>query len=192
MRIISGKFKGKKLIEFKLKDRQNLRPTSDRNRESLFNILINSSKLKEVGFNLRNATILDGFCGTGAVGFEALSRGAKFITFIDIKKEHLNIARKNSKLLDVDNNTEFLCINLGKELKENINKNYDLIFLDPPYKNLILESTLENLIKANYIKKNTVIVIEYEKRNDFKITEKLKSIDKRKYGKTIFEFFILK
>lgn len=95
-------------------------------------------------FELKNATILDGFCGTGAVGFEALSRGAKFITFIDSNKEHLNIAKKNSELLGTNKNSEFICTNLEKPLWHNT-KNYDLVFLDPPYKNSILENTLKNL-----------------------------------------------
>jgi len=190
MRIVAGKFKGRKLAEFKVKKREALRPTSDRNRESLFNILTNSAMLKNIGFKLENAIVLDGFCGTGAVGFEALSRNAKFVSFIDSNREHLNIARKNSKLLGVEDNSEFLCTDLEKPLGKS-KRNYDLVFLDPPYRGSLLEKTLENLINAGYIKKNTLVVIEYEKRNVFDFTKQLKSIDKRRYGKTVFEFLIL-
>jgi 16S rRNA (guanine966-N2)-methyltransferase len=190
MRIITGKFKGRKLAEFKLKNTQNLRPTSEKSRSALFNILINSPILKGYGFKLENATIFDGFCGTGAIGFEALSRNAKFVTFADSSQKHLTIAKQNSDLLNIQDNAEFLSVNLEKALQKT-QRDYDLIFLDPPYKNSIFKNTLDNLLNAGYIKENTVIVIEYGKRNKYEITEKFKSIDSRKYGKTIFEFLVL-
>ena len=81
MRIISGKFKGKKLAD--IANTKGLRPTTDRNREALFNILFSAKFIKEIDFTIKNASILDMCCGTGAVGFEALSHGAKSVLFID-------------------------------------------------------------------------------------------------------------
>jgi len=189
MRIIAGKYKGKKLLDFETQNKADLRPTSDRNRESLFNLICNSQTLKEQEFNIKNAVMLDCFCGTGAVGFEALSRGAKFITFIDSNNTHLNLAKQNSELLSSLESVEFTCLDLSKILTQN-NKKYDLIFLDPPYKENIIETTLQNLLQANYFSKHTILIIEHHKKYIPKYTHNFKLLDRRTYGKTSFDFLL--
>ena len=96
MRIIAGKYRGRKLTEsLHLKD---LRPTTDTNRENLFNILYSSKELKQIGFELTNCNLLDVFCGTAAISFEALSRNAQSATLIDTNRQHLAIAKSNADL----------------------------------------------------------------------------------------------
>ena len=108
MRIIAGKHKGTLLQEFEITNKTDLRPTTDRSRESIFNILENSSILKEQGFLLRGAVVLDGFCGTGSIGLEALSRGAKFVTFVDNNQSHIKIAKANAEKIHELENCEFI------------------------------------------------------------------------------------
>lgn len=187
MRIIAGKYKGRKLAEF---EHKKLRPTSDKNRESLFNILINSSILKEYGFELKGSTVLDGFCGTGSVGFETLSRGAKFVTFIDNNKVSLSIAKKNDLLLDTSDQTEFLCADL-RQLSRTGVKTYDLIFLDPPYAYEDTQKAVKSLIKNGYVTQKTILIIEYESRRNLELGNALKSLFKKRYGNTTFEFLVL-
>ena len=125
MRIITGKFRGRNL--FKSDHLKSLRPTTDKNREALFNIL----SFGRFGFKLIDSKILDLCCGSGAIGFEALSRGAKFITFIDNNREHLELVKKNAELLKVESDCEVICAD-ARNLLEN-KKEFDLICLDPPY-----------------------------------------------------------
>ena len=116
MRIVAGKFKGRKLAKSDhLKD---LRPTTDRNREALFNILTSGRVVNEAGFNLIDANILDVCCGSGAVAFEALSRGAKLATLIDNNLDHLEIAKKTARDFGIKNEAKILCLDVRK-LPEN-------------------------------------------------------------------------
>jgi 16S rRNA (guanine966-N2)-methyltransferase len=187
MRIISGKHRGRILKEFTVKNHSDLRPTTDKNRESLFNILENSKVLKELGFSLVEALVLDGFCGTGSVGLECVSRGAELVTFVDNNKTHIEIAKNNAKILNETEKCEFLCKDITKDVL-NIRYPYDLIFLDPPYKKDLIVNTLENLKNNNCINENTIIVLEYSTGEKFELAEDFQVIDERKYGKTIFQF----
>ena len=96
MRIISGKFKGRKLIRF---NKENIKPTTDRTRESIFNII--TSYLKSNDLNLIGYNVLDIFAGTGALGFEAISRGATKVTFIEKSPDNLRVLFKNIEHLKV-------------------------------------------------------------------------------------------
>jgi 16S rRNA (guanine966-N2)-methyltransferase len=183
MRIISGKYKSRKLVDSSyLKD---LRPTTDSNRENLFNILGSSKKIKETGFDLRNCNFLDIFCGTGAVSFEALSRGVKFATLIDINQKHLQIVQQNADLLK-ENNIEYFCIDALRPLVKSP-KCYNLIFLDPPYQKNLIKTTLENLDKSNWIAKNALIVIEHSKKEVVNLDEdRFAVLEERRYGNSVF------
>jgi len=183
MRIVSGKFRGRKLA--KSDHLKSLRPTTDRNRESLFNILFSS------GFKFENAQILDLCCGSGAVAFEALSRGAESATLIDLDRKHLEITKKNSEILGVENQIEIICAD-AKKLPEN-KKFFDLIFIDPPYSQDYLP-IIESLLQKNWIEKNSLIVVEFrsEKIESHSRCETLQIIDSRSYGETSFLFLKLK
>jgi 16S rRNA (guanine966-N2)-methyltransferase len=195
MRIIAGKHRGILLQEFEIANKTDLRPTTDRSRESLFNILENSSILKEHNFSLKNSTILDGFCGTGSVGLEALSRGAKFVTFIDNNQAHIKIAKANAEKTHELENCEFILGDITKlsDFSTKSNQQYDLIFLDPPYKKGLVTKALDNLLIQNLITNKTIIVIEHASKEDadIKLSDKFTQLDKRKYGKATFQILKL-
>ncbi len=180
MRIISGFLKNRKLAESSsFKD---LRPTTDRNRESLFNIL-NSKKFFD--FEIQDATILDLCCGTGAVAFEAISRGAKKAFLVDNNSKHLEIAKENAKKFEISQKVEFfLCDCTSFKLEEK----FDLIFLDPPY-SMQFDDVIKNIIKNKLLDKNTLLIIESSKEYE---CEELKLLDHRKYGISHFSFFKMK
>lgn len=169
---------------------EELRPTTDKNREALFSILSSGKFIKEIGFKIDGAAILDVCCGTGAVAFEAISRGAKSAVLIDNSEAHLAIAKKNSLLLKVENDVEIICADV-KKLPQN-EKFFDLVFIDPPYAE-DYPAIIKNLLEKNWIKKSSLVVVEFDKTNEPKnfIFENLKLLDLRRYGKTSFVFLQL-
>ncbi len=169
MRIIAGSLRGRKLVDCtKFKD---LRPTCDRNREIIFNILNSAKFLKEISFKINGAKVLDLCCGSGALSFEALSRGADFAVLLDSNPSHMEIAKKNAENLQLSNKTEFLLINLKSNLKTN-DKKFDLIFFDPPYdEDYFL--MIKNLIEANFISNNSLLIVEFKTSLADKITNQI-------------------
>jgi len=178
MRIISGKNRGVKLAQIGLGDiANNLRPTSDRVRESTFNLLING----KFNLSLEGARVLDVFAGTGALGFESLSRGAKWVTFIEKNSIALEILKKNIVLCKENNSFEIKQEDVTK-IKKNCGKAFDLIFLDPPYGTGVGEQALLRLIQEEWISKDATIVFENDREVDL---ESFRTLESRKYGKTI-------
>jgi 16S rRNA (guanine966-N2)-methyltransferase len=188
MRIISGKHKGRKLLDcHKLKD---LRPTTSSNKESLFNILASSKFLKEIEFDLTKCDLLDVFSGSGAVSFEALSRGARSATFIDSNPLHISLSKKNSEILGEERNCQFIEFDLLKPIFQS-DKYYNLIFIDPPYSQDLIKTSLENLLENNFIKEKALIIIEQGARDKLDLTslKQIKLLERKKYSKSIFTFF---
>ena len=184
MRIISGKFKGRKLLDSShLKE---LRPTTDMNREALFNILSSGKFIKEINFSIIGAAILDVCCGSGAVAFEAISRGAKSAFLIDKNSKHLDLAKKNADILKIENEIKFYLAD-AKNLPAT-NEIYDLIYVDPPYADKASE-IIENLVTKNWISKNSLVIIE-SADSDYGENQ-LTLLDQRRYGRTYFSFFKL-
>jgi 16S rRNA (guanine966-N2)-methyltransferase len=187
MRIIAGKHRGKKLAESNhLND---LRPTTDANRENLFNIISSSRIIKNIGFELQNCNLLDVFCGTGAISFEAISRGVKSATLIDYNQKHLEIAKANGRLLK-ENNLEYFCLDLTKSITKAI-KQYNLVFIDPPYAKNFATIAVKNLIDCGWIDQWALIIIEHSIKEDLQpLKTTLTLLEQKKYAKTIFSFFI--
>ena len=175
MRIISGTLRSKKLLT--PKDDTKIRPTSDRAREAVFNII--AARL-ETSFS--DLTVLDIFSGTGALGLEAASRGAKSVSFVDID---LDLTLKNAKLCDF-NNLTFIKKDATK-LPPSLTA-FDLIFLDAPYNKGLTVPTFNALIKGNYLKTKTLLVAETAKDEILDIPPQLKLIDERFYGAARFSF----
>jgi 16S rRNA (guanine966-N2)-methyltransferase len=153
MRIVGGKYRGKKL---KAPTHGGTRPTSDRTRETIFNILLNNPSFGPKA--LLDKTVLDVFAGTGALGLEAFSRGAQSVTFIENNRDIIPILYVNIKAFDLS----LSCVveQDVEMLKSNPSPPFDLIFMDPPYhQNLILPS-LTRLESKGWIAKNAVILIE--------------------------------
>ena len=189
MRIIAGKHKGRKLLEcHKFKK---LRPTTDRSKESLFNILSSARFLKEINFDLTKCDLLDVFSGSGGVSFEALSMGIKSSTMIENNMEHLDISKENAKILNEEKKCQFINFDLTKPLFKS-NFQYNLIFIDPPYNKNLLEDSFLNLEKTNFIKNGALVIFEHSnyEKIDLSKLKHLRFLSERKYSKTIFSFFI--
>lgn len=190
MRIISGKFKGRKLVDsFKIKD---LRPTTDKNREALFNILLSAKFMQDYQLKFKESVFLDICCGTGAIGIEALSRGVAEVLFIDNNLEHINLLKKNLQIINIQQ--EATIINKNAEyIKNNYDKIFDIIFLDPPYEYDYL-TIINNLLKQNFCSDKTLFIIESDKKYFEKIQDKIllnfKLIDQRNFGKSQFNFLL--
>lgn len=177
MRIIAGNFKGKKIIQ--PKDHKT-RPLKDLVKESIFNIIHHSNKLS---VKIENSLILDLFSGVGSFGLECLSRGARFVTFVENYKEVLVILNKNLKNLKLINNYEIL----EKDILNNFDfnsfkKKFDIIFLDPPYKEKNIFEIINKIIDQNILNKNGLIIIHRHKNEIDKLPEKLKVVEEKKYG----------
>lgn len=184
MRVISGKSRGKKLISL---EGDNTRPTLDRVKEAMFN---------KIQFDVQDATVLDLFAGTGALGVEALSRGAKEVVFCDKVPETIKVIKQN--VTNTNNLDKSIIINKDyNQVLENMskqNKKFDIVFLDPPYKtNLAIES-LQKIIMSDLLTDDGIIIIETDdihKEQEILKIEKVEIFDKRKYG-TVWLIFIRK
>ena len=186
MRIISGIFKGKKIFEPK---NTNTRPLKDLTKESIFNIIVHSNKLK---INIKNSFVLDLFSGVGSFGIECISRGAKHVTFFENYNGVLPILKKNLSSLKIDEKYQVIEQNIlnGINLKNSINA-FDIIFLDPPYKEKNLKKILDNISSEKLMKDNGVIIIHRHKNEKDQLSENLKIIEEKKYGISKIIFGIL-
>lgn len=173
MRVISGKYKGKKLEGFTI---DGTRPTMDRVKESLFGSIQNYVK---------NGVVLDLFAGSGSLGVEALSNGAKSCHFCDNSIEAINILKKNLENID---NSYIIKKDYKEALKEFKNRNikFDLIFLDPPYKLNLINDSINKILEYNLLNKNGLIVCEYESEL---IECNLELFREKKYGSTYVKIY---
>jgi len=177
MRIISGKFKGKKILEPK---DLNTRPLKDLTKESIFNIIQHSNKFK---INFENSEILDLFSGTGSFGIECISRGAKFVTFVENYKEILPILKKNLANLKLDSNYSIIEKNIFDNLNlKEFEKQFDIIFLDPPYKEKNLKDVLLYLIDEKILKLDGIIILHRHKKQVDTLPNQIKILEEKRYG----------
>jgi len=178
MRIISGKFKGKRLIQPLNKK---TRPLKDMVKESIFNILEHS---KKINVKIVNSKILDLFAGTGSFGLECLSRDAKKVIFIEKNLDALTVLNKNIKELKHLSNFEIFNKDCFQYLNSNIkiNNKFDIIFLDPPYKEIKINELIEKILEKQFLSKNGVIILHRHKKDKQIVTEKLKIFEIRTYG----------
>ena len=161
MRIVGGKHRGRVLDS---PPDVAVRPTSDRARESLFNIL-EHGKLARSGLSpVRAARVLDAFCGTGALGLEALSRGAAFATFIDTSAGALRLAQTNAKKLGETGHARFLQADATQPPRPDAP--CTLVFLDPPYGEDLAVTALAALADAGWLAEGAIVVVESATRDD--------------------------
>jgi len=187
MRIISGIFKGKKIL---LPKDKLTRPLKDLTKEAIFNI-IKHSKLLDI--NLESSNVLDLFAGVGSFGLECLSRGAANVTFLENYKEVLIILKKNINNLKQEDSSSVIekDIFVDSTLKK-LKKKFNIIFMDPPYKEKKLVDLLSVIIKLKLLKDDGIIVIHRHKKekdmfpNEFNlIMEKNYGISKIIFGNTL-------
>ena len=178
MRVIGGKWKRRRLeSSFGLKKSPMIRPTTDRVKENIFNIIENLN----TGNPLVGARVLDLFCGTGAMGLEALSRGADFCHFIDKSIEAKRISLQNISKLGAEKYSLFTMIDI-LDLSHNDDLASNLVFLDPPYGKNLGDKAISVLLKYGWVNENAIFILEKETKNELSCD--LKIIDQRKYGKT--------
>ena len=187
MRIIGGKFRGKKILEPKDKK---TRPLKDLTKESIFNIINHSNKFS---INLEKSNVLDLFSGTGSFGLECLSRKARHVSFVENYKEIWPILKKNlSSLKSISNYSV-----IEKDILNDINflnkkEKFNIIFLDPPYKEKEIANILNNLFKLEILHPDGLIIIHRHKKEKEEFPKKFKIIEEKKYGisKIIFGKFV--
>tara|TARA_B100001057_G_C22735375_1_gene905605 strand:+ start:592 stop:1152 length:561 start_codon:yes stop_codon:yes gene_type:complete len=178
MRIISGDLKGKKIS---LPIDNKTRPLRDLVKESIFNLISHSNKFS-LKFN--DSRILDLFAGTGSFGIECISRNARKVTFIENYNLALKILKKNIKLLGVDDKAEIIeenCFNFF-ESKKNFEKKFNLIFMDPPYRETKINFIINEIKEREILDKNGILIIHRHKKDNIDISNKLKILDERNYG----------
>lgn len=167
MRVISGKYRGKKLKEFEL---ETTKPTLDRVKESIFNL---------IQFDIMDSVVLDLFSGTGSLGIEAISRGARKTFLIDNNVKAIDIIKENLKGIEGD--FEVVKADYMSFLQTNDSK-YDIVLLDPPYKTDFAIIAIDYLIKNNKLNDNAIIIFETSEDKEFNFNFSNFEITRKKYG----------
>lgn len=178
MRIISGNFRGKKLF---LPSDKLTRPLKDVVKESIFNLILHSKKFNLV---VENSLILDLFSGTGSFGIECISRKAKKVIFFENYPEAIKILEKNLNLLKNIDGFEIYKQDFFNFFLSNreLNAKFDIIFIDPPYKEKKINEIIEIILKKKILSQNGILIIHRHKKDNTKLTNKLRIIEDRTYG----------
>ena len=179
MRIISGKARGTKLYTL---DGTATRPTLDRVKESLFNIIQN---------DIEDSTVLDLFSGSGAIGLEFLSRGAKRAVLCDSSKDAIKIIKQNVQKTHFEEKVEVYNMEFTKLVERLQNQKFDIIYIDPPYATDFIKRSLEKIIEYELVNENTKIIVETD--DETRILNQIEKMDveitdKRKYGRATIIF----
>lgn len=178
MRVISGKYKRSELKGFNI---EGIRPTMDKVKESIFGMI------QEY---VNDSVCLDLFAGTGSLGIEALSNGAKRVYFVDQMKDAINIIKSNIEKIK-DENSTIIHSDYTSSLKK-FNQNnikFDIIFIDPPYGKIKIKTVIDKIIKYDILNNSGIIVCEYEDETLEENIDYLSLIKYRKYGKTYISIY---
>ena len=175
MRIISGNFKGRKLLT---PNDIKTRPLKDLTKESIFNIIKHSNKFN---VEIKNSVVLDLFAGVGSFGIECLSNEAKYVTFVENYNGVLPILKKNLSNLKLDRKYEIIEQNIFTELKL-AKSNYDIIFLDPPYKDKKISELVDKIFEINLLSKNGIIITHRDKNAKEKYSKNFRILEQKTYG----------
>lgn len=176
MRIISGKYKAKKLS---FPQKQTIRPTADIVKQAMFTTLFD---------RVEDCVFLDLFCGSGQVGIEAASRGAKKVVFVDNDVDALNVTKKNLK--DIEGNFECHKMHYAPFLRQSTDK-FDIIFVDPPYESDYYKEVLNLIEKYDILNENGIIICEHN--NNFSVQHNnYQLLQQKKYGIKALTYLIKK
>ena len=170
MRVISGTRRGRKLCEI---EGMAIRPTTDRVKESMFNLIQGK---------IPSAEVLDAFGGTGALGIEALSRGAKSAVCVDCEEKSLAVAKKNYEMCGF---SAELVKSSANSYLESTDRQFDIIFMDPPYNKGLVSPALEIIKRRSILKQDGIIVIERDGVEDKFSADGYSVLKERKYGRTV-------
>jgi len=180
MRVVGGRLKGRTLASPSSRD---IRPTADRLRESLFNILLHA-----YDDPIEGARVLDLFAGTGALGIEAVSRGAKFTLFVDNGAEARALLRNNVEALGLGGVTKVYRRDATRLGPAHPMEPFALVFLDPPYRMKLAEQALASLRDGGWLAKDALLVVEEAKAAAFAAPEGFAELERRVYDDTEFTF----
>jgi 16S rRNA (guanine966-N2)-methyltransferase len=182
IRVIAGIYKGRKL---KYSKDSEIRPTSQLVKESLFNIIGNEK--------IAGSYFLDGFCGTGAIGIEAISRGASYVAFIDNNEIAIRLLKENLNICEIKEGYEIIKMEFNRGVIELSKKGifFDIVFIDPPYELLNFADPLKTVWKRKILKKEGIAIVQHSSRINY-TPKYYELIKKRVYGDTALSFFIQK
>ena len=178
MRIIAGKLRGSTLYMSKNKS---TRPLKDQTRESIFNLLTHS---KKISFKFEKSNILDLYAGTGSFGLECLSRQVKRVCFVEKDNTAIEILERNIKKLKLREKTKIFFNDVFDliEKQDIFDSQFQLIFCDPPFKNINIEKLIKLIFYRNLLQKNGIIILHRNKNTKEKLPDCLKLVDERIYG----------
>lgn len=177
MRIISGQQKGQRIGAGRS---SRIRPTSDRVRESIFNVL-----REEV----ENKRVLDLFAGAGGLGLEALSRGAEWVTFVDSSPRSITLLKSNLEKLNLRNCSKVIKLDGLKALKR-LRETFDLIFADPPYGKGFLQRIVDSVVRSRILREGGILVLEHHKKETFSCSPELSILKQSRFGDTVISFLM--
>jgi 16S rRNA (guanine966-N2)-methyltransferase len=183
MRVVGGALRGRAIMTPKS---QAIRPTADRLRESLFNILVHSFDDPVTG-----ARVLDLFAGTGALGIEALSRGAAFTLFVDEGAEARALLRENATTLGLGGTSKIFRRDATKLGEPTPLAPFSLVFLDPPYGQGLATAALNSARTGSWLTADALIVVEEATKAQFAAPERFHELERRRYDDTEFVFLRL-
>lgn len=180
MRVIAGEYRGRKLEAIEGMD---IRPTADKIKGSIFNMLGNA---------VIECSFLDLFGGTGGVGIEALSRGARNVVFIDAGIKSIKVLKDNLKHLNIKENVEVYHTDYETAIKKlnKFNKQFDIIFIDPPYRNGMAQNALVNIDRNPILAQSGIIIVEHDSKEE--MPQKVGSLIKyrvKQYSNTSLSFY---
>lgn len=179
MRIISGTSKGRKLVAPR---NRSIRPTSDRVKESIFNIL---------GGGIKGNTVLDLFAGTGNLGIEALSRGAKKAVFVEKRRQAIRLIQRNLAQFGLEDRSEILQkeVNRALGILKQRGESFDLILMDPPYEKGLIQNTLRKLNSHPIYSGDSILLVEHNRREPLPLTvEGWDLVRQQRIGDTLISF----
>lgn len=177
MRVIAGKAGG---IRLKSMETKKVRPTLDRVKEALFSMILPYFPFKKG---------LDLYAGFGNLGLEALSRGTKEFTFVEKNRRFANLITENIEKCNFEDRSEVLVKDVFAYLSNCKNK-YDIVFLDPPYKDNLVDKTLKSLIDNKILNDKALIVVEHHDQEKIKDYERLKIMKNRNYNRTVVKVYL--
>lgn len=180
IRITGGRLRSRPL--FAPQDAR-VRPTSDKVRQAIFNLLEHHPELGD--FSLQSARVLDLFAGAGGLGLEALSRGAAYCLFVDDSAESRALIRRNIEALDLTGATKIWRRNAAALGRLDTLAAFDLAFLDPPYRQNLIEPALTAMHNGGWLAQGSVVVAESDENDSIMPTVAYLTIDRRAYGGTI-------
>ncbi|HOO68076.1 MAG TPA: 16S rRNA (guanine(966)-N(2))-methyltransferase RsmD [Bacilli bacterium] len=177
MRIISGIYSSRKLFGY---DIDGIRPTMDKVKESLFAM---------INYKLNNSICLDLFAGTGSLGIEAISNGASYVYFVDNNINSIKTLRKNIENIDICDKVNIVNSDYKEAIKKYPLLIFDIIFVDPPYGVIKIEDVIKEILNKNILKKDGLIICEYENEELKDSYGNLNKFKHKRYGKTYITIY---